>query len=315
METTVVRRLLLAKEFFAHGLNKSHGSGAIDKMMAVHNFHIGIEITLRAIMLHHHVRTEKTLNLEFEAMMSEIDSHGTFKGSNQKLPYRQELRNLNQLRNMVQHHAVEPELATIEDYRVFTKRFLIRAFNEYFATDFESLSRTSFVNNELLRRLIEKAEVRLAPGDTQGAIGLLALAWEYASRSISSFLPSSDPFFFLSKVRSADYGREAERIAEAISDRIREAEKMTALFASGISLLSLKRFEGLVPSVTITMGGIPFVAWKRSAPYTSDEVEWGRDFVLESVLTWQNEGLEPGVPESFSNMAKSLLDSDWPKNA
>ncbi len=98
MEQAVVRRLMLSKEFFRHALGRSEMSGALNKMIAVHNFHISIEITLRAIMLHHQIRTEKTLNIDFETMLSEIDNHPPFKQSGQKLPYRQELRNLTPIR-------------------------------------------------------------------------------------------------------------------------------------------------------------------------------------------------------------------------
>jgi hypothetical protein len=75
-------------------------------MLAVHSFHNSIEITLRAIILRYEIRPEKEMNIDFESMLSEIDSR--FRSEGEKLSYRQEIRNLNQTRNFVQHHAHEP---------------------------------------------------------------------------------------------------------------------------------------------------------------------------------------------------------------
>ena len=86
-----------------HGIELSKNTDALSKMIAVHNFHNAIEITLKSIFLYHEIRAEKQLNIEFETMMSEIDSHQAFKDLGKKLPYRQDMRNLNQIRNLVQH--------------------------------------------------------------------------------------------------------------------------------------------------------------------------------------------------------------------
>lgn len=315
MEQAVVRRLLLSKEFFLHALGRSEVPGALNKMIAVHNFHIAIEITLRAIMLHHHIRTEKTLNLEFETMLSEIDNHLPFKQSNQKLPYRQELRSLNQLRNLVQHHAVEPESATMEDWRVFTKRFLVRAFVEYFSTDFDALSRISFVEDALLRTLLERSAALLSEGDTELALCVLAATFEYASLSILSFLPHegfNSAFFLTSSLRHSGYDRDLTEAFDKTYQRIRESEHLSAIMASGVSLASLKRFETLAPGVTMAMGGHAWFNKKHDQQYARDSAAWVHDFVTDSIISWQNQGLDPRVPEYFREGASKLVDGSWP---
>jgi len=55
------RRLLLAKQLHAHALDHSGYGSVLDKMIAVHNFHNAVEITLRAIALEHEVRVEREL--------------------------------------------------------------------------------------------------------------------------------------------------------------------------------------------------------------------------------------------------------------
>jgi len=139
-KTIIYRRLILSKQLYLHGLEHSNTSGDLNKMIAIHNFHNAIEISLRSIILAYEIRAEKQLNIDFETMLNEIDNYNKFKEKEMKLPYRQELRNLNQLRNMVQHHAVIPESSTMDDWRVFTKRFLSKAFEQYFNNEFDKIS-------------------------------------------------------------------------------------------------------------------------------------------------------------------------------
>jgi len=92
---TTFRRLLLAKQLFLHGIDHSEKAGSLNKMIAIHNLHNAVEIVLRAIFLHFEIRPEKELNIGFENMLAEIDRYSDFKSQDIKLPYRQEMRNLN----------------------------------------------------------------------------------------------------------------------------------------------------------------------------------------------------------------------------
>jgi hypothetical protein len=99
---------MLSKQLYEHALDHSRTGAAVDKMIAIHNFHNAIEIVLRATMLEHEIRVERALNIDFEQMLKEIDQFPKFAENGQRLPYRQELRKLNSVRNLVQHHAHEP---------------------------------------------------------------------------------------------------------------------------------------------------------------------------------------------------------------
>ena len=156
-KNTTFRRLLLAKQLYIHGLEHANKFGALNKMIAVHNLHNALEIVLRSILLHYEIRAEKQLNIEFETMLNEIDGFEDFKKKGKKLPYRQELRNLNQLRNLVQHHAYEPESSSMEEWKVFSRRFLEIAFKEYFQVDFNSVSSIDLIDDELLRAILTLA--------------------------------------------------------------------------------------------------------------------------------------------------------------
>jgi hypothetical protein len=103
LDPATFRRLLLAKELYFHAAEHSHQAGAINKMIAVHNFHNAAEVTLRGIALLYEIWPERELNVDFETLLNAIDQAPKFKSDGKRLPYRQELRKLNSVRNLVLH--------------------------------------------------------------------------------------------------------------------------------------------------------------------------------------------------------------------
>src|SRR6266540_308979 len=191
MDEVVKKRILLAKAFYLNGIELARKTDPLSKMTAVHNFHISIEIAVKSILLKYEIRNDKTLNIDFETMLSEIDKHNVFQAKGLRLPYRQEIRNLNQMRNLVQHHAVEPDQSSMDDWRLFSGKFLISIFQDYFNTDFDKVSQISFVADLTLKTYLNTASECLSDGVYEDTSCLAAAAFEYSSLSISSFIPSS----------------------------------------------------------------------------------------------------------------------------
>jgi len=307
----IARRLLLAKEFYYHALDRSLNAGALGKMIAVHNFHVAIEIVLKSILLHYEIRTEKTLNIDFDSMLSEIDNH--FKSAKKKLSYRQEIRNLNQLRNIVQHHAMEPEASTMDDWKIFTRRFLQKAYEDYFETSFEKISRINFIQDSLLKQLLSNADSEIQNNDYQKAALYITGAFEYASSSIAAFLPHegfNSSFFVTSHLDM----REIREAFNKTFSRIRESEHLAAILGSGVSLADLKRFETVTPGVMLAMGGHPWFSTRPGMEFTESDAKWSLHFVVNSITSWQHQGLEPKVPEFYISGATEFANGDWPRD-
>ena len=146
MENAINKKLLLAKEFHLNACELAKRTDPLSKMMAVHNFHIGIEITLKTILLKNEIRLEKTLNISFEQLMNDVDKFPDFRDKGLKLPYRQEITNLNKMRGLIQHQAIEPDWNSLDDWRLYSAKFLITVFEKYFDTDFRRLNRISFIS-------------------------------------------------------------------------------------------------------------------------------------------------------------------------
>ena len=307
-EQAAFRRLLLAKQLYLHGFDHSNRAGPLDKMIAVHNFHNAIEIVLRAIFLHYEIRPEKELNIEFEVMLNEIDKH--FKTQGMKLPYRQDLRNLNKLRNLVQHHAVEPSSATMDDWRVFTRRFLERTCQEYFGLEFDNLSPLEMIDDEVLRDLLKMSLLGIEENDLKKSLKFAKIAFQLASEAVWSFLPDEgflSSFFITSHI--SDLLRELEQPFNMLAQKARQAEYHAALLSSGVSLIDYKRFESSTPTVRFSLTGKSFVQWGQTEP-DKETARWVHDFVVTTIVGWQVLGLAPSVPDPGREAIQELLEEN-----
>lgn len=311
MDDVIQKRILLAKEFHLNGVEVSQKNDPLSKMMAVHNFHISIEIAVKSIILKYEIRNEKTLNIDFESMLNEVDQFHEFKSKSLKLPYRQEIRNLNLMRNMVQHHVIEPDESSMADWRLFSYRFLKRVFDSYFEIDFDKVSRISFVNDEGLRKYLERAQQELDAGDHDSASCYAAGAFEYASLSISSFIPnSSSEFFITSRLGHSGVSRDLQDAFRKTLKRVDESEHFSVLLASGVNLSDYKKYKDSAPFVHIMSGGNQRYETYAGKLFDPDSTMWLQNFVITTLIKWQQLGLNPKIPDHLLEPAiKSLEDS------
>jgi hypothetical protein len=303
----LLRRLLLAKQLYQHALHHSDLPGALNKMIAVHNFHNAIEIVLRTIILEHEISGAKKLNIGFEQLLKCISNHPPFANEGKYLPYHQQLRDLNNLRNMVQHGAVEPPGSTMQEWRVFTARFLRNAIDLYFELPFDELSALIMVEDDHLRRLLQTATDRL--GSREPSISLLCvkLAFDWASgcavralfprrgaRGVSSFT-----------VDDRAIKRALEQRLKPVSKEIADLRRFSVLVGTGISPVDLGRLEGLWPTATVSADGT--VYWTNYVRSDESDAAWALCFVTESVLQWQAAGLSPAVDDISAPALEGFL--------
>jgi hypothetical protein len=312
MDDVVSKRILLAKEFYLHGVELAKNNDPLSKMLAIHNFHIAIEITVKSILLKYDIRNDRTLNIDFESMLSEVDRHQDFKERGLKLPYRQEIRNLNQMRNLVQHHAIEPDQSSMDDWRLFSKQFLEKTFMSYFDIDFDNVNRMDFVADDGLKKYMNLALLHISNRDFASASCCAAAAFEYASLSISSFIPESSASFF---VRSSLYrsGIDFEGLENAFRKthkRIDESEHFAALLASGLNLADYNKFKEATPFVTIMFGGNPHFETVENKEFGEETTKWLAEFVISTLIKWQQLGLSPKIPDHLASGAHGFIDEE-----
>lgn len=312
---TVSRRLLLSKEFYLQGVERCRSQDGLSRLLAIHHFHISIEITLKAILLEFGIRTEKSLNVDFEQMLADIDNHHDFKEKKKKIPFRQELRNINQQRNFAQHHVIEPHENALADFKYFTHSFLVDSFLSYFEENFETISRLDLIGDPGLKALLEKAQNYLKEENYAGAVCAAVVAFKYAESMFSRIVPDAgrDSVFFISSElkRIGLDSRPMVSAFERINNRIRSGEIFNAVIGSGITPSRLNKFLSSTPFVQMAMYGNPIFTFREN-PYTLEDAEYSLEFVIDSIIKWQSQGLVMSWPEhSRSALSKCLLEN-WP---
>jgi hypothetical protein len=307
----LLRRLFIVKQLFLHAFGHSRGNSAIDKMIAVHNFHNAIEMTLRAVLLEYEIRLEKELNLDFEGLMNAIDQFEDFKKKPLKLPYRSELRKLNTTRNLVQHHAHEPEESSMDEWRVFTHRFLTHAYKEYFSQDFESMSLLDFVNDSRLRKVLAISKQHLSDESWENSLRASKLAFHCSSMSLNTHIPGNGSNMASSAaadLRTGDNNIDTHvrQALDRVYARINAAEAYAVLLATGVNAADYAKYKRTPINVHLgPMGGYQFR--NDSGIVEEEAARWTHDFVVSAIMKWQEAGLDPKVSAWFCASCDKFL--------
>lgn len=305
-EHAAFRRLLLAKQLYLHGLEHSNNAGALNKMIAVHNFHNAIEIVLRTIALHFDIRLEKELNITFEQMITDIDKHTPFKDAKIKLPYQSQIKTLNQIRNFVQHHGYEPESSAMDDWRSITRHFLIDSCQQYFEKSFDEISPLDMIEDAILRELLRLSLISIKEEKFGKSLILSKMAFEWAQKAIFSFIPNEKVLTWFS-VPSECKIRDLKKILEKIEEKSNTSLYLVGLLSGGIGLVDYRKFQSVTPHVSLAIGGKPYVRWHVKI-LGGDEAQWTHDFVVNMIMHWQVLGLKPCVPDRCVAAMQKIID-------
>jgi len=299
------RRLSLCKQLFLHGYNSSYKTDGLSKMMAVHNFHNSLELFLRSLFLHYNIRQEKTINIEFEVMLSEIDSWCS-KNKKSTLPYRQELRNLNQQRNHVQHHAIEPETSTMDYWRVYTRLFFEVAFKQFYDIDFESFNSISLINDHIIGAILEKSSALKNESKFEESIFHAKLSFQVAALSFQENMPSEglhSAFFLSSKFRGMS---DVTSLIEKLTERIKMSEQFTLILTSGINSSDYTKYIYETPNIQFSINGYPHFNSRSGITYTAENCSWILETTINWILMWQRNGINVKVPDYMIDNIKKI---------
>ena len=175
--------------------------------------------------------------------------------------------------------------------------------------DFDRASRISFINDEGLRMYLGEAQKKIDSDDYRSASCLVAGAFEYASISISSFIPkSSSEFFITSRLGRAG---SASEVKDAIKDtlkRVDEVEHFSALLASGVSLSDYKKYKDSSPFAQIMLAGNIIYQTYAGKVFDKGSTTWLYSFVVNTLIKWQQLGLSPQIPDYLREAAIKSLD-------
>ncbi len=300
------QRLLLSKQLYLHGLEHSNNAGRLDKMIAVHNFHNAIEIVLKAIILHYDVRSEKQLNITFEQMITEVNGHQLFKDSKVVLPCLREIHILNQQRNHVQHHGLEPESSSMDYWRVYSRDFLAQVCQAYFGKLFDDLSPVDMIDNYYLRELLKISLLCANENKPSKSIVLSTMAFEWGRKAIFGVLPKENKKYLVISQKCEIQGPLINAF-QSLEEKTNNAIYFSALLSSGIKLVDYRRFQSITPPVDFAVNGTPYCYHHKEYSDLSS-ARWAHEFAVNAIIHWQTLGLNPGIPDQCAEATQKIIE-------
>lgn len=225
------------------------------------------------------------------------------------VPFKPEILSLHRLRNLTQHANTKPSREDVANHTGYVGAFLRRLYLQFFDLDFDVLSLTTLVENEVLRQHLERAEAHLAAHAQRDAVEEAAKALYKAAWMAANLIGVSQAardWRDVLDLRWAGFSDEQQRALQGILDRIdRLAEQVeSALWplVSGIDWTAHMRYRALVPSVFATFGK-PINVTHTQEDYSDDEAKALFQYTLEQILRLQDMGaLVIPLPEELSQV-------------
>lgn len=282
MSESELKRLILAKSLFLHGCNHASNEDEVSRMLAIHNFDNTAEIILKCIATKRQLKFKRKYPY-FEELLEKIED----------LPLRDQIRNLHNIRNIVQHQGDTPSSEMVARYNGYVEDFFKEVVKQEFRISFDELSLARLVENAELRGIVQRAEESFRNEDYKECIklcdhALIEATFETAdifgkAGMLTGYFGAADE---LKNVISKDYaekykGKEFYTLAKDLSKavlQIGQASTDMQFFDEYRS--RFLKFRKIIKN----LARIPIEELREKARFSLD-------FVIGLVLKWQGEGM------------------------
>jgi len=285
----VMSLLIKANNFLKHAQRHALLKSDFDKMIAIHSLDNSIEYILRIIIKHlgieeHHASNVNSIVLTdlFNAVNSYIKNYTTLEGKNTSLPYRNEIGQIRNLRNNVQHGLILPveELGYVMKYgNLFFEKVLKRIF----CLLPNQISFSTLIDNPLVKPLLELAEIKIQDEKYLESIVASRDAFELAR-----FLYQDSPHRTARFPALASLKRDFIDLYYYLS----QIDDDIFILSSKISMDEYRKF-------TLYLDHIPSEYNAQKRGYRLMQREWERDdaifccdFASRTILSWQMDAID-----------------------
>lgn len=301
------KKLLYAKQFYLHGEQHARQQNPVDRMIAIHQFHIAIEIAIKAVFSKLFPK-EKIGFMQFNTIVKKIRP---------KCPWLTDSRNeflekLNERRNDVQHAAEVLASEHMSEYQIKSEDILEDCLSQQFGVKFDELDVADAVSDERLRQVLVWAGELIYLEEHEYSIAFSKLVYGVASKYVRSRV---DIFREVPGIHLSDtIGMDLEE-SVAYDDEELQAFKDSVysgfrIILSGmkdiiVQLQTVGRAGGLHNYMSMTFlapeiysrksGEIVFRGSDPEFEYVphKDDAEKVRDYVMNCIIAWQETGLQP----------------------
>lgn len=309
------KKLLYAKQFYLHGEKHARAKNPVDRMIAVHHFHIAAEIALKAAYMIIDPSVD-LMNVSFPKVKEEVKNRYEW-----LVDFNVFLNDLNSVRNKTQHKAevVAPE--DVPDYQMRTWNFLSEFFRRVFGVSYEELDIADRIDDERLKQVLMWARELIDLENYQESVAYSKGAYEIALKAFDKRFQNLE---FLgrqvdSRLRLRLTGRYAAAIRDhnvsAFKDDFLEFYSQTVRFLEDFTKENLKTLKSIVatgdygnwqdrnqfynirPNVVWNAAGgltyLPIINERPEIEPQKKDANWIREFVIGAIIDWQERGFEP----------------------
>jgi hypothetical protein len=281
---TSIFRLALAKLLY---MNAAETGTIVERVVSIHNLDLAIEITLKTLATELSVRLPNPVN--FPTLWKLVEGQYYIQ-YHKMLPSKSDIFSIHDKRNSVQHHGSVPSDTDLRQCKSYAFGFLDEVFLTLTGLHLHQVFLSSLIDNTELRQMMELAErdVSSDPKDSMYA-SMRSFMWAkiLAQRQLGYFDPTLGAF------------DTQDRLQRAMKEPIREVANRIVdhLFTLelGFDTVTYGRINKIAPfpllGAGITKPADVHLADTLPSNYTEDNAWICYNFVLETILKWQDRRL------------------------
>jgi len=277
-------RFALAKLLHMNAINTGT---IVRRVVSIHNMDMAIETTLKTVATELGVIIPR--DTKFPQLWTSVNTSYMAKFK-KPLPLPSEIRRIHEERNDVQHQGSIPSETDLKQHLQYAQQFLDEVFLTVAGLGLNQVFLSSIIENADIRQMMEMAEKNIS-SDPKVSIEASMRSFMYAriiaQRQLGHFDPTFGVFDPMDKLHRA-MKKPIDEVAKRLMDRFLTVEL-------GIDPVRYSRINRIAP--------YPFVSLEVRSPadvqiadtiqsnYTERNAWTCYDFVLETILKWQEAGL------------------------
>jgi len=153
-----LRRLVLAKMLFVHGVYHARLKDQTSRMLSIHHFDNAGEVVLRLLA---DISGERYEENNFNSILAAATRAYKRDAHKPAIPEQNEIVELHKVRNRIQHAAVVVDPSTVERFKQVCENFMSGVIQTLFGKTLTQVSLGGLIDDPQLRALVQRAETHL----------------------------------------------------------------------------------------------------------------------------------------------------------
>ena len=274
-------------------------------MIAIHGLDNSVEYLLRILVKHLDMETVSGKNfdtVELAGLAGEVNAflreHYSI-----RLPYQADIRILRQVRNLVQHGAVDPR-AELTRFEKIVTRFYQYIFKNIFGLELDALRLSSLVRDPTVQEFLKNAERRL--DSKQYLEAIIASRDAFENAYYEKIKNSNVRLFGLPAILDAqNFSPQTSYFFQSVIDELEQSKL-------GLDSARLERFHDYVRHIPSehkveAWGPVMMRAWEKN------DADFCYHFAADAIMRWQSQAYD-SLTSTFNNDPSPFTFKRWLSN-